>query len=82
MTTKKNAGSTQRQYSTYAFPKGYVEPFLLGGIGSGSLQNGRRKKLRDSDGRPFISLITDFKQEVKYPWTSEAEYTVWDWKQE
>ena len=53
------------EYGFYAFPKGYVEPFLLGGTGSGSLQNGRRKKLRDSNGRPFIGLIADFKEEVK-----------------
>ncbi len=72
------------EYGFYAFPKGYVEPFLLGGVGSGSLQNGRRKKLKDSDGRPFIGLIADFKEEVKKPseWTPGVEYTVWDWKQE
>lgn len=34
----------------YAFPKGYVETFLLSGIGSGSVKNGRFTYLRDDKG--------------------------------
>lgn len=34
----------------YAFPRGYIEPFLLGGVGSGSVHNGRYRYVRDNDG--------------------------------
>lgn len=34
----------------YAFPKGYVEPFLLSGAGAGSVKNGRFTYLRDDKG--------------------------------
>lgn len=37
----------------YAFPRGFVEMFLVGGTGSGSLQNGRYKKFRDKNGVPI-----------------------------
>lgn len=34
----------------YAFPKGYVEGFLLGGKGEGSVKNGRYSYIRDEKG--------------------------------
>lgn len=44
----------------YAFPEGFVEPFLLGGIGSGSLQNGRYRYLKDDNGERFVGTYSDF----------------------
>ena len=45
----------------YAFPRGFIETFLLGGSGSGSLQNGRFRKLRDSNGNPIKIAQDDLK---------------------
>ena len=64
------------EYGFYAFPKGYVEPFLLGGVGCGSLQNGRRSKIRDESGKPITGIVTDFK------WKDESDYGIWKWKSE
>jgi hypothetical protein len=55
----------------YAFPKGYVEPFLLGGIGSGSLQNGRYRYLKDDNKNIIEGCYDDFYETVK----EESEFT-------
>ena len=44
----------------YAFPKGWIEGFLLGGVGRGSLQNGRYKKFKDKSGKPYIVKGSEF----------------------
>ena len=44
------------EYGIYAFPKGYVEPFLLGGIGSGNIKNGRFRFLRKNIFKKFTNL--------------------------
>lgn len=46
----------------YAFPVGYVEMFLLGGLGAGSIQNGRYRFLRDENG----NKIKDISENVVY----------------
>lgn len=46
----------------YAFPKGWIETFLLGGVGSGSLQNGRYKKFKDKNGKPYKIKGSDFEE--------------------
>lgn len=46
------------EYGIYAFPIHYVEEFLLGGVGSGNLQNGRYKILRYKNGKK-IKLRVD-----------------------
>ena len=52
----------------YAFPRGFIETFLLGGSGSGSLQNGRFRKLRDSNGKPIKIAYDDLKDFIdNYP---------------
>ncbi len=67
------------EYGFYAFPRGFEETFLLGGVGYGSLQNGRRRKLYDANKKPFIGHIFDFKEEVK---ETEYCYLHWEWKSE
>ena len=48
------------EYGIYAFPKGYVEPFLLGGIGSGNIKNGRFRFLKDENKKKIIVKPSDF----------------------
>ena len=48
------------EYGFYAFPVGYVERFLLGGVGCGSLQNGRWSYLKDADGKRITGSYDDF----------------------
>ena len=48
------------EYGFYAFPKGFVEPFLLGGIGSGNVRNGRFKFLKDENGNKVYVKYGDF----------------------
>ena len=48
------------EYGFYAFPKGFVEPFLLGGIGSGNVRNGRFKFLKDENGNKIYVEFGDF----------------------
>lgn len=55
----------------YAFPKGYVEPFLLGGVGSGSVQNGRYRFLKDDNGKIIEGKYEDFYETKKV----ESEFT-------
>lgn len=43
----------------YAFPRGFIETFLIGGVGSGSLRNGRYRKLRDKNGKPIKVAYDD-----------------------
>ena len=50
----------------YAFPRGFIETFLLGGSGSGSLQNGRFRKLRDSNGKPIKVAYDDVRLEKNF----------------
>lgn len=53
------------EYGFYAFPKGFVELYLVGGAGSGSLQNGRYSKFKDKDGKLYKikgSEFEDFKK--------------------
>ena len=47
-------------YGFYAFPKGFSEQFLLGGIGSGNIKNGRRKFVRDDNGKKIYVKKKDF----------------------
>ena len=52
----------------YAFPKGWIEGFLIGGVGSGSLQNGRYKKFKDKNGKPYKIKGSEFENFIKkYP---------------
>lgn len=44
----------------YAFPRGFIEPFLIGGAGGGSLQNGRYRKLRDENGKAVKIAYDDY----------------------
>ena len=54
----------------YAFPKGYVEKFLLGGLGEGSVQNGRLRYIRDENGNKILD-----KEDNIYTWDGEkGEY--------
>lgn len=46
----------------YAFPKGFIEPFLIGGVGKGSLQNGRYKKFKDKHGKVYHVKGSDFEE--------------------
>ena len=48
------------EWGFYAFPVGFVEPFLLGGVGCGSLQNGRWSYLKDADGKRITGSYDDF----------------------
>ena len=68
----------------YAFPKGYIEPFLLGGVGSGSLQNGRYSYLKDDNGKPFEGLYRDFyvQRKEESEWRPGVFYDIWDWTDE
>ena len=47
-------------YGFYAFPKGFSESFLLGGIGSGNIKNGRWKFVRDDNGKKLYVKKKDF----------------------
>lgn len=53
------------KFGIYAFPKGYVEPFLLSGVGRGNIQNGRWKFVKDRNGKKlyasFNELFNSFK---------------------
>lgn len=69
----------------YAFPEGFVEPFLLGGIGSGSLQNGRYSYLKDENGNRFIGTYSDFygkdnktHESSYYSWTYDGWLPEWE----
>ena len=42
------------EYGIYAFPNGFKEEFLLGGVGSGSVENGRYRYLRDEKGKKIF----------------------------
>ena len=46
------------EYGFYAFPKGFVEMYLLGGIGSGNVLNGRFKFLKDENGNKITVRIS------------------------
>ena len=48
------------EYGFYAFPKGFVELYLLGGIGSGNVRNGRFKFLKDENGDKIYVKFGDF----------------------
>ena len=48
------------EYGFYAFPKGFVGPYLLGGIGSGNVRNGRFKFLKDENGNKIYVEFGDF----------------------
>lgn len=50
----------------YAFPKGYVEKFLIGGLGEGSVYNGRLRFIRDENGNKIVD-----KEDNIYQWNSE-----------
>lgn len=48
------------EYGIYAFPKGFIETFLIGGTGSGSTQNGRRRYMRDASGNKMMMTCAEF----------------------
>lgn len=70
------------EYGVYAFPLYYVEQFLLGGVGSGNISNGRYTFLKDpSTGKKLMIKLSDFyntndigssydKTDIKEPWKS------------
>ena len=47
----------------YAFPKGYVEKFLIGGLGEGSVNNGRLRYIRNENGEKIFD-----KEDNIYEW--------------
>lgn len=52
----------------YAFPRGFIEGFLIGGAGYGSLQNGRYRKFKDKNGKPIEIKGSDFENfKDRYP---------------
>lgn len=70
------------EYGVYAFPQYYVECFLLTGVGSGNISNGRYTFLKDpSTGKKLMIRLSDFyntndigssydKTDIKEPWKS------------
>ena len=46
----------------YAFPKGYVEKFLLGGLGEGSVNNGRVRYVKDENGNKILDKFENIKE--------------------
>lgn len=46
----------------YAFPKGYVEKFLLGGLGEGSVINGRLKYVKDENGEKILDKLDNIEE--------------------
>lgn len=62
------------EYGIYAFPRGYEEPFLLGGVGKGNVKNGRYRFLRDDNGNKVEAIYSDiFDDErkcIKEPYVS------------
>lgn len=72
----------------YAFPQGFVEGFLIGGVGSGSLQNGRFSKFKDSKtGKVYRVKGSEF-EEFKKKFSKDIQrrlrtsYTHDDWLEE
>lgn len=61
----------------YAFPKGYVEKFLLGGLGEGSVENGRIRYVRDENGNKIIDDFDNIKvwnsKKMEYEYTEKYE---------
>lgn len=49
----------------YAFPKGYVEDFLLGGLGEGSVKNGRYSYIRDEKGNKIYCTGTETEEYIE-----------------
>lgn len=56
----RNMHSAPVQYGIYAFPNGYKEPYLLGGIGYGNIQNGRWRFVRDENKKKIKAKLSDF----------------------
>lgn len=52
------------EYGFYAFPKNYVEYYLLGGVGYGSVKNGRWKFLRDHSGNKLYMTYDNYYNDV------------------
>lgn len=49
------------EYGFYAFPKYYIEPFLLGGSGAGSIYNGRFSILKNPEtNKPYYISINEY----------------------
>jgi hypothetical protein len=48
------------EYGIYAFPIGYVEYFLLGGIGAGNVRNGRYSFLKDKNKKKLMVRLDEF----------------------
>lgn len=64
----------------YAFPRGYVEKFLLGGIGEGSIENGRYRFVRDKSGNKIfcnisklIEIVKEGYQDEKFKWHDDIK---------
>jgi hypothetical protein len=53
------------KYGIYAFPIYYMEEFLLGGVGNGSIKNGRWKFLKDKNGKKLKARYIDLFNESK-----------------
>lgn len=57
---ERNFHTPPVNYGIYAFPKGFSEPFLLGGIGSGNIKNGRWKFVKDENGKKLYVKKKEF----------------------
>lgn len=62
------------EYGFYAFPRGFEEPFLLGGVGRGNVKNGRYRFLRDDNGKKIMAKYSEMfdtdKKCIKEPFAS------------
>jgi hypothetical protein len=64
------------EWGIYAFPHGFVESFLLGGVGSGNIVNGRRKFLKDENGKKLKIRQVD----LFYEWFDEKNQYHKEWR--
>jgi transposase len=53
------------KYGIYAFPIGYIEEFLIGGIGRGGIKNGRYRFLRDNNKKKFFCSCKEIMEKIK-----------------
>ena len=66
------------EYGIYAFPKGMVETFLLGGRGQGSLQNGRYRHYKDNNGKNVFMSYTEFCNFIKNEYKGKDPLILFD----
>lgn len=61
----------------YAFPKGYVEEFLISGVGGGSIENGRYHFIKDKKGQKIKVTIDDFEWDRNWCSVFALKDSVW-----